>query len=114
MQRLFEDDLQTIIEKAAEGRTTRWLNFAFGLVGSFIICYLLIRRFATEIAGLVGLSWFQKKPAVIAASGLLSLALASILSRLDGTVWGTYYVIVGYLLSIGLLLGAALHRFGMI
>lgn len=114
MQRLFEDDLQTIREKAAESRTSRWLNFTFGLVGSFVICYLLIRRFAPEIAGLPGLGWFQKAPVVIAASGLLSLALASILSRLDGTVWGKYYVILGYLLSFVLLLVTALHVFGVI
>ena len=114
MQRLFEDDLQTITEKAAEGRTTRWLNFTFGLVGSFVICYLLIRRFAPEIASLLGARCFQEIPAIIAASGLLSLALASILSRMDGTVWETYYVIVGYFLSIGLLLVTALHLLGVI
>ncbi len=38
----------------------------------------------------------------VAVAGVLSLIFGTILARIEGTVWGTYFVIIGYLVSVGL------------
>jgi hypothetical protein len=115
MQSIFEGQFQQKPEeKVDRNRANLWLNLVPGLIGSFIVFYILMGRFALEITSFLGVNWFHEKSIRVAGSGLAAFGVAYILSRIDGTLWGTYYVIVGYLLSLGLLLATALYLFRII
>jgi hypothetical protein len=115
MQSLFGDYSQRPREeKVSRDQLDQWLNFGLGLIGSFVICYLLIGRFEPEIARVLGVSWLQETPARIAASGIVSLLMALVLSRIDGTLWGKYYAVIVYLLSFAFLVVTVLYMLRVI
>jgi hypothetical protein len=89
-------------EGQQEPRGVVWLSRALGLVGSFIISLILLQYHAPEAGRWLGVNWREPTWVKVAVAGVLSLIFGTILARIEGTVWGTYFVIIGYLVSVGL------------
>ena len=86
-----------------------WATRVLGFLGSVVICWIVLRALAPEIATSWGLPWINKLWAKIGIVGLVSVGVAAVLSRIEGTIWGRYYVIIGYLLSLSLVAWIVLH-----
>src|SRR5260370_41493261 len=89
----------------ASSRSTKVLGF----VGSAIICWIALKFLAPMLVSAWGIVWIGSSWAKIGITGIAALAMSALLSRIEGTIWGKYYVILGYLLSLVLVVWMVLR-----
>ncbi len=109
MQKLFGEQSNQPDEDLKESQGALWATRLLGFLGSVVICWIVVRAVAPEVAGSWGHLWLNNLSVKIGIVGLVSLGIAAVLSRIEGTIWGKYYVIIGYLLSLGLVIWIVLH-----
>ncbi len=80
-----------------------------GFIGSGIICWIVLKISAPYIADVWGINWLTRSWVKFGVTGIVALAMSVLLSRIEGTIWGKYYVIIGYLLSLALIVWIVLH-----
>ena len=87
---------------------TQWSTIALGFIGSAVIFWVVLKVLAPVVTSSrvnwIGNSWVR-----IGVAIGLAIPSASLLSRIEGTIWGQYYVIIGYLLSLALVIWIILH-----
>jgi hypothetical protein len=107
MQRLFADDQRKPDPEAppASSRSTRVLAF----IGSAVICWIVIKCACLVAASAWDVGWIADVRVRGGLTALVALAMTVVLSRIEGTIWGRYYVIVGYLFSLGLVIWIVLR-----
>jgi len=110
MQKLFDPETGEATQpKSRESAAPSWSTKILGFVGSAIIFWIVLRAVAPLIAASSGMEWISKlwvRAAIVSAAALL---MAAWLSRIEGTIWGKYYVIAGYLLSLALVVWIVLR-----
>jgi hypothetical protein len=109
MQNLFGEQSRKSDEDLKESQGALWATRVLGFMGSAVICWIVLKVIAPEVASSWQLPWINNLWVKVGVVGLVSLAIAGILSRIEGTIWGRYYVIIGYLLSLGLIVWIVLH-----
>ncbi len=110
MQKLFGGDQPS--ESAApkqESSNSRRVTMVLGFLGSAIICWVSLRLLAPVIASSWGIMWITPPWTRVAIALVIAAPIAGVLSRIEGTIWGKYYVIVGYLSSLALIVCIALR-----
>jgi CBS domain containing-hemolysin-like protein len=109
MQKLFDQETSEATQpKSAESSAASW-STTLGFVGSAIIFWIVLRAVAPVIAAWLGMEWISKLWVRAATASIAALLMAALLSRIEGTIWGKYYVIAGYLLSLALVVWIVLH-----
>jgi hypothetical protein len=68
-----------------------------------------LRAVGPWIAEVWGINWINNNWAKIGITGAVALIMAVVLTKIEGTIWGRYYVIIGYLLSLGLVVWIVLR-----
>ena len=111
MQRVFSEPPQTPDEGPRESRRALWATRVLGFLGSAVIFWIVLRGVAPIVAAEWGVNWLNNLWIRVAIVAILSLGSAAALSKIEGTIWGKYYVIIGYLLSLGLIIWIVLHLF---
>ncbi|SRR6266496_4943431 len=107
MRTLFEQkEAENNREKFAP---TFWSTRVLGFIGSAVICWIVLGVLAPFIAGTWGVVWITNVSVRVAITAVVAVGTAALLTRIEGTIWGKYYVIVGYLLSIGLIVWIVLR-----
>jgi len=109
MQKLFKDESEDQGESPREYSGGLWATRVLGFLGSAVICWIALRFLAPVIESSLGIVWINNLAVRLGIVTLASLASATILSKIEGTIWGNYFVIIGYLLSLGLIVWIALH-----
>ena len=61
------------------------------------------------IADTWGMVWITNTWVKVGITGVFSALAAVILTRIEGTIWGRYYVIIAYLFSIALVVWIVLR-----
>ena len=108
MQPLFGSD-QKEDERSQETSAASWSTKVLGFVGSAIICWIVLRVVAPFIVTAWGFTWITNTWVKVGITGVVALGTAAVLPRIEGTIWGMYYVIIGYLLSLALVLWIVLR-----
>ncbi len=108
MQPLFGNQLKDQ-EKSQESPALSWSTRVLGFVGGAIICWIVLRVLAPIIVEAWGFTWITNVWVKVGITGVVALAAALLLPRIEGTIWGTYYVIIGYLLSLALVIWIVLR-----
>jgi hypothetical protein len=103
MQALFENEPSESEKSQPASVIASWSTRVLGFAGSVIICWIVLKSLAPVVADVWGAAWINGAWAQIGIAGVLALAMAILLSRIEGTIWGRYYVIIGYLLSLALI-----------
>jgi hypothetical protein len=88
-----------------------WVTSVLGFVGSAIVCWIALTLLAPLIAEAYKIGWVGNLWARIGISIVVALAMAAVLSRIEGTIWGKYYVIIGYIFSFALIVWIVLRWF---
>ena len=109
MQHLFGERSKEADEGLKESQGALWATKVLGFLGSAVICWIVVTVVAPVVASSWGLLRINNLWVRVGIVGLVSLAIAAVLSRIEGTIWGKYYVIIGYLLSLGLVVWIVLH-----
>jgi CBS domain containing-hemolysin-like protein len=110
MQKLFDPETsEATRHKSTESSAPSWSTTILGFVGSAIIFWIVLRAVAPVIAAWLGMEWISKLWVRAATASIAALLMAALLSRIEGTIWGKYYVIAGYLLSLALVVWIVLH-----
>jgi hypothetical protein len=109
MQKLFKDESEEPGESLSEYSGGLWATTVLGFLGSAVIFWIALRFLAPAIESLWGIVWINNLAVRLGIVTLASLASAAMLSKIEGTLWGKYFVIIGYLLSLGLIVWIALH-----
>jgi CBS domain containing-hemolysin-like protein len=109
MQKLLREESKEPDEGLRESPRALLATRVLGFLGSAVICWIALRMMAPVMASLWGIAWINNLWVKIGIVSVASLAIAAVLSRIEGTIWGRYYVIVGYLLSLGLIVWLVLH-----
>jgi|SRR5215470_15500358 len=86
-----------------------WLGKILGFLGSAVILWIALRALAPLMANSWGISWIQNPWIRAAIVVPLSVLVTIVLSKIEGTIWAKYYVIIGYLLSFGLIVWIVLR-----
>lgn len=108
MQPLFRNEQREGPETQAKAASS-WATRVLGFIGSAIICWIVLRILAPIIVSAWGFVWFDYTWVKVAITGVVALVMAFLLPRIEGTIWGKYYVIIGYLLSLGLIVWIVLR-----
>ncbi len=106
MQNLFENGQQNA--KPARDSST-WSTGVLVFIGSAIICWIVLRVLVLIIVASWGFVWITKAWVKVGITLAVALLMALWLPRIEGTIWGKYYVIIGYLLSLGLIVWIVLR-----
>jgi hypothetical protein len=88
---------------------TSWGTTVLGFVGSAVICWIVLGLVSPFLAGAWGWVWITNTWIRVGVTAVVALVAAFILTRIEGTIWGMYYVIIGYLLSLGLIVWIVLR-----
>lgn len=72
----------------------------FGFIGSAVILWIGLRALAPVLAAAWGISWIVDTRIRVGIVLVASAICAVVLSRIEGTIWARYYVIIGYLLCL--------------
>jgi len=102
------DDQEDIIEESAR---SIWAGRVLGFLGSVVIFWIVLNLVMPILVDTWGLRWFQRLWTRIGLVALASIGFTVILSRIENTIWARYYVIIGYLLCIVLIVWIALRLF---
>ena len=115
MQGLFdqksEEELGENETNAERSRGALWLTATLGFAGGATICWIVLKLLTPFITTNDRFIWLERIWARVAICVVVAAALAALLTRIEGTIWGKYYVIVGYLLSAALIVWIALRLF---
>jgi hypothetical protein len=113
MQGLFdqksEEELGEIKTNAERSGGALWLTATLGFAGSATICWIVLKLLTPFIATNIRFIWLERTWAKAAICVVVAAPFAVLLTRIEGTIWGKYYVIVGYLLCAGLIVWIALR-----
>ena len=99
MQGLFRYD-----GEAQKTPARSWSTLTLGFIGGAIISWIALGAMAPLLASAWNIDWLNKFWTKVGITGILAASLAVLLSRIEGTIWGRYYVIIGYLFSLGLVI----------
>jgi len=80
-----------------------WLGKVLGFAGSAVILWIALRALGPFLASAWGISQLQNAWIRAAVVVPLAVLVTIMLSRIEGTIWARYYVIIGYLLSFALI-----------
>jgi hypothetical protein len=115
MQGLFdqksEEELGEIKTNVERSGGASWLTATLGFAGSAVICWIVLRLITPFLLTSYGFTWLDKTWTKGGISAFVAAVSAVMLTRIEGTIWGKYYVIIGYLLSAGLVIWIALRLF---
>jgi len=81
-----------------------WLGKVLGFAGSAVILWIALRALGPFLSSAWGISQLQNAWVRTAVVVPLAVLVTIMLSRIEGTIWARYYVIIGYLLSFALIL----------
>ena len=109
LQGLFENEPKELRESSAASSGSSRSTKVLGFVGSAIICWIVLKFLVPVLVSAWGIVWIDRSWAKIGITAVVAIAMAAFLSRIEGTIWGKYYVIVGYLLSLALVTWIVLH-----
>ena len=109
MHQLLKDESEKPTESLRESSGGLWASRILGFLGSAVICWIALRFIAPAISTSWGIVWINNLMVRLGIVTLASLASAAMLSKIEGTIWGNYFVIIGYLLSLGLIVWIVLH-----
>lgn len=109
MQRLLSEPSKKTDEALRESRRALWATRVLGFLGSAVIVWIVLRGLAPVIVSEWGISWLNNLWVRVGIVAIASLGIATVLSKIEGTIWGRYYVIIGYLLCLGLIIWIVLH-----
>src|SRR5262249_25377528 len=104
-------------QEDSEGRPSRsasWPSRVLGFIGSAIIFWIVLRFLAPIIANAWGIVWIDRSWAKIGLSLVAALGTSELLARIEGTIWGRYYVIIGYLFAVALIVWIVLRLLGYV
>jgi hypothetical protein len=91
-----------------------WLGRVLGFLGSAVILWIALRTLGPFLTSAWGISWIQNAWIRAALVVPLAVLVTIVLSRIEGTIWARYYVIIGYLLSFALIVWIVLRFLGYI
>jgi len=86
-----------------------WSTRILGFLGSLIIFWIVLRELAPVLSGAWGIVWVEKPGVRAGIAVFLALPFAVWLARIEGSIWGKYYVIIGYLLCLALIVWIVLR-----
>jgi len=109
MQPLFGNEQKQTGRKDQQSAPASWSTMVLGFIGSAIICWIVLGVLAPIITGTWGVVWIAKLWPRVAITAVVAVGTAALLTRIEGTIWGKYYVIVGYLLSLGMIIWIVLR-----
>jgi len=108
MQKLLEND-EGITERPDHSVASWWLGRILGFLGSAVIFWIALRTLAPIMVTAWAISWIDNAWVRAGISLVAAVMFGTWLSRIEGTIWGKYFVIIGYLLSLLLIIWIALH-----
>jgi len=108
MRKLLESDNESSKEPVASPASL-WLGKILGFLGSAVILWILIQVLAPTLVTAWAISWIDKLWVRLGIVIVAAAGFAALLSRIEGTIWAKYYVIIGYLLSTLLIIWIILH-----
>jgi hypothetical protein len=109
MQGLFKNEGEALPESTRASAAVSWPTRVLGFIGSAIIFWIGLRFLAPVLVSAWGVIWIDRPWVKIGIACVAAPAMAALLSRIEGTIWGKYYVIIGYLLSLGLIVWLVLR-----
>jgi hypothetical protein len=86
-----------------------WLGRILGFLGSAVILWIALRALGPVLTSAWGISWLQNTWIRAAVVVPIAALMTVVLSRIEGTIWAQYYVIIGYLLSLALIVWIVLR-----
>ena len=89
--------------------STKWSTRVLGFIGSAVIFWVVLKALTPVLVNSWGIVWIGDTWARIGIAIGLAVPFAALLSGIEGTIWGKYYVIIGYLLSLALIVWIVLH-----
>jgi CBS domain containing-hemolysin-like protein len=110
MERLFGNNGKRGDNDSDKSDRDQWLTRILGFVGSAIVCWVVLNLVAPLLPASIS-EWTNKLWVKAVITTVVALALTAWLSRIEGTIWARYYVIIGYLLSLALVVWIALRIF---
>ena len=105
MRRLFREETQEVEQTPPASPAGKWSTLVLGFIGSAVIFWVGLKELAPIFVSSWGVGWIINAWVRV----VVAIPAAALLSRIEGTIWGTYYVIVGYLLSLGLIVWIVLR-----
>jgi hypothetical protein len=102
MRKLLETEEESVERRQSPG--AMWLGNVLGFLGCAVIFWIGLRALAPAMATAWGISWIANTWIRVAIVLIAALAFSALLSRIEGTIWARYYVIIGYLLSLFLII----------
>ena len=109
MQGLFREETQEVEQIPPASPAGKWSTLVLGFIGSAVIFFVGLKELAPIFVSSWGVGWIINAWVRVAVAIVVAIPAAALLSRIEGTIWGTYYVIVGYLLSLGLIVWIVLR-----
>jgi len=109
MQPLFGNDAEESQPARPTTPAAKWSTRVLGFIGSSVIFWVALKALTPIIVNSWGVTWIGNQWARIGVAIVLAVPVAALLSRIEGTIWGKYYVIIGYLLSLVLIVWIVLH-----
>lgn len=109
MQGLFRRDSEENEKISAGSQGVLTLTTVLGFIGSAVICWVVLRLITPVLSEAWGINWLYKPEIKAVITAVVALAMSFVLTRIEGTIWGRYYVIVGYLLSFALIVWIVLR-----
>ena len=99
-------------EQAVKRPGSIWLGRVLGFAGSAVILWIALRALAPFLASAWDISQLQNGWIRAAVVVPLAVLVTTVLSRIEGTIWARYYVIIGYLFSFALTVWIVLRLLG--
>ena len=109
MQGLFRNEQEGPGERLPPSPAAALSTRLLGFIGSAVILSIGLKFLAPILAGAWGIVWLENSSAQIVVAVLAALPFSAFLARIEGTIWGKYYVIAGYLLALVLIVWIALR-----
>jgi hypothetical protein len=102
------DDEEEIVEESAQ---SIWTGRVLGFLGSAVIFWILLNLALPVVVDGWGMRWLQRFWLRVVIVALASVGFTTVLSRIENTIWARYYVIIGYLLCLVLIVWIVLRLF---
>lgn len=102
------DDQEELIEESAQ---SIWIGRVLGFLGSAVIFWILLNLAMPTLTEAGRFHWLQPFWVRGSVVAVFSVGFSLVLSRIENTIWATYYVIIGYLLCLVLIVWIVLRLF---
>ena len=86
-----------------------WSTRVLGFVGSVVIFWIVLKELAPLLIRAWGIAWIGRSWVRVVLAALVAVPFSAWLARIEGSIWGKYYVIIGYLLCLALIVWIALR-----